>query len=102
MLDISWSEILVVGVVALIFVGPKDMPVLLRTIGRYTALVKRQIGDFRAELNLVLKEADLDLARQEIAKVEIKSKEAPGESSKAFDDAVRAASKALKPQIGPS
>lgn len=41
MLDISWSEILVVGVVALIFVGPKDMPVLLRTIGRYTALVKK-------------------------------------------------------------
>jgi sec-independent protein translocase protein TatB len=92
MFEIAWSEILILGVVALIFVGPKDMPVLMRTIGRYAGLIKRQIGDFRAGLDLVLKEADLEETRRELEKVQasVVDVETP-EVRTAFDDAVRAA-----------
>lgn len=66
MFDIGWSEILIVAGVALVVVGPKDLPVLMRTIGRYAGMAKRQVDAFRAELNVVMREADLDLVRKEM------------------------------------
>lgn len=58
MFELSLSEILILSVVALIFIGPKDLPVLLRTIGRYVGLAKRQVGELRSQLDLVLEEAE--------------------------------------------
>ncbi|MEL6872331.1 MAG: Sec-independent protein translocase protein TatB, partial [Pseudomonadota bacterium] len=48
MLDIGWTELLVIGVVALLVVGPKELPGLLRTIGRYVGMIRRQANEFRA------------------------------------------------------
>ncbi len=41
MFDISWSELLILGIVTLVFVGPKELPVFLRTLGRYAGTVRR-------------------------------------------------------------
>lgn len=92
MFEIAWSGILILGVVALIFVGPKDMPVFLRTIGRYASLIKRQIGDIRAQIDLAVKEADLEQTQQDLKKVQMSVDAEIVESRTAFDDAVRAAS----------
>ncbi len=46
-MDIGWSELLVIGVVALIVIGPKDLPGMFRTLGRFTAKIKRMAREFQ-------------------------------------------------------
>lgn len=71
MFEVGWSEILILAAVALVVVGPKDLPVLLRTIGRYVGLAKRHVGAFRAHLDEAVREADLDLVRRELEELRI-------------------------------
>ncbi|MGP3696198.1 Sec-independent protein translocase protein TatB [Rhodobacter sp. NSM] len=47
MFDIGWSELLVIGVVALIVVGPKDLPEMFRTLGRVTAKARNMAREFQ-------------------------------------------------------
>lgn len=66
MFDISWSELLILGVVTLIFVGPKELPVFLRTIGKYVGMVKRQASEFREQFDGAMREAELDQLRKDM------------------------------------
>jgi sec-independent protein translocase protein TatB len=66
MFDISWSEFLILAVVTLIFVGPKELPVFLRTLGRYAGTLKRQAGEFRAQFEEAMRESELDQLRKEM------------------------------------
>ncbi|HEX2841583.1 Sec-independent protein translocase protein TatB [Hyphomicrobium sp.] len=70
MFEISWSEMMIVGVAALIVLGPKDLPVLMRTIGRYAGWAKRQVGSFREQLDAAVRDADLDLVRREMEEIQ--------------------------------
>ena len=47
MFDMSWSELLILAIVTLIFVGPKELPRLLSTLGRYAGVVRRHANEFR-------------------------------------------------------
>ena len=60
MLDIGWPELLVVAIVMIIVVGPKDLPKMLRTFGRTTNKLRSMAGDFRRQFDDALKEAELD------------------------------------------
>jgi sec-independent protein translocase protein TatB len=51
MLGVGWTEMLVIGVVALIVIGPKDLPVVMRQIGRYAGMIRRMGSEFQRELN---------------------------------------------------
>lgn len=53
------SEILVIAIVAIVVVGPKDLPKLLRTVGKTISGVKRMAGDFQRQFNDAIEEADL-------------------------------------------
>ena len=66
MFEVGWSEIIIVAVVALVVVGPKDLPLLLRTIGRYAGEAKRYLDAFRSQFDEVVRKADLDLVRKEM------------------------------------
>lgn len=59
MLDLSWSEILVIAVVMIVVVGPKDLPRLLRSFGKTMSTVRNMAGDFRKQFDEAIKEADL-------------------------------------------
>jgi sec-independent protein translocase protein TatB len=66
MFDIGWSELLVIGVVAVIVVGPKELPAMLRTFGQFVAKVKRMAGEFQGQFNEALREAELADVRKSI------------------------------------
>ncbi len=51
MLDIGWSELLVIGVVALIVVGPKDLPKLFRSLGQWVGRARGMARDFQRAMN---------------------------------------------------
>jgi sec-independent protein translocase protein TatB len=51
MLGVGWTEMLVIGIVALIFIGPKDLPVVMRQIGRYAGMIRRMGSEFQREIN---------------------------------------------------
>lgn len=51
MFDIGWTELLVIGIVALIVVGPKDLPGMFRTLGRFTGKAKGMAREFQSAMN---------------------------------------------------
>jgi sec-independent protein translocase protein TatB len=60
MFDIGWSELVVVAAVAILVVGPRDLPRLLRTVGKTVSQARRVAGDFQKQFNEALREAELD------------------------------------------
>lgn len=57
MFDLGWTELLVIGIVALIVVGPKDLPVLFRNVGRFVGKAKGMAREFSSAMNQAADEA---------------------------------------------
>jgi sec-independent protein translocase protein TatB len=64
MLDLGWSEILIIGVVALIVVGPKDLPKMLRTLGQYAGRAKGIAREFQRSMDDAARQADIEELRE--------------------------------------
>jgi sec-independent protein translocase protein TatB len=65
MFDIGWTELLIVGVVALIVIGPKELPGVLRMLGQWMAKVRRMAADFQSQFHEAMREAEMaDLKKQ--------------------------------------
>jgi sec-independent protein translocase protein TatB len=60
MFDIGPTELLLIVVVAVIVIGPKDLPLALRTAGRWIGKVRKVSGQFRAGLDAMIREAELE------------------------------------------
>lgn len=69
MFDMSWGEVMVIGAVALIVIGPKDLPKALRTLGNMTAKVRRMASEFQSQFNDAMREAELDDIRKQVESV---------------------------------
>ncbi|MCJ8309398.1 MAG: twin-arginine translocase subunit TatB [Rhizobiaceae bacterium] len=69
MFDIGWTEMLVVAVVAILFVGPKELPGMLRTFGRAVKKIRMLAGDFQRQFDDALKDAELDGVKDGINQV---------------------------------
>src|SRR5215475_4019972 len=59
MFDIGWGELVVIGIVALIAIGPKELPTVLRTLGQYMAKIRRMAADFQGQFQEAMREAEL-------------------------------------------
>ena len=64
MLDIGWPELLVVAIVLIVVVGPKDLPPMLRAFGRTTKKLRGMASEFRGQFDEALREAELDDVKQ--------------------------------------
>lgn len=60
MLDIGWTELMVIGVIALLVVGPKELPRLLRTVGQFVGKARGMARDFQRSMEDAAREADLN------------------------------------------
>jgi sec-independent protein translocase protein TatB len=89
MFDIGWSELLVIGVVALIAIGPKELPGVLRAMGHWTGKIRRMASDFQDQFREAMREADVaDLKRQ--------FDEASAKASSAFNNPLETAQKEVE------
>lgn len=59
MFDIGWDELLFTAVVAIVVVGPKDLPMALRTVGRWVAKARKVSNHFRSGIEAMIREAEL-------------------------------------------
>jgi len=66
MFDLTSGKLLLLGIVALIVLGPKDFPILLRTIGKYMGIIKRQADEFREQFNDAIRESEFDQIKKDI------------------------------------
>jgi sec-independent protein translocase protein TatB len=62
----SWSEIFVIALVALVVIGPKDLPKVLRTVGQWIGKAKRVSYEFKRHVDDMVRESELDEVRQQI------------------------------------
>ena len=60
MFGIDWQELLVIVIVAVLVIGPKDLPLAMRTAGRWIAKVRRVSGHFRTGLETMIREAEME------------------------------------------
>jgi sec-independent protein translocase protein TatB len=69
MFDIGWTELLLIAVVAIVVIGPKDLPRAMRTVGQWTTKMKRMAGDFQRQFNEAVREAELDDVKNQVTKL---------------------------------
>ncbi|MGI6852967.1 Sec-independent protein translocase protein TatB [Mesorhizobium sp. 1B3] len=106
MFEIGWTEMLVIAVVMIVVVGPKDLPRMLRTFGRTTAKLRAMAGDFQKQFNEALKEAELDDVKKSVDSLrsldpsaEIRKQLNPFEKAAAD---IRSGLDSLKPSAAPT
>jgi sec-independent protein translocase protein TatB len=65
MFDIGWSEFVLIGIVALIVIGPKELPGALRTLGQWMGKLRRMASEFQGQFQEAMREAEMaDLKKQ--------------------------------------
>ena len=65
MFDISWGELMLIGVVALIVIGPKELPGVLRMVGQWIGKIRRMAAEFQSQFQEAMREAEMsDLKKQ--------------------------------------
>ena len=93
MFDLGWTELLVIGVVALIVVGPKDLPVLFRNVGRWVGKARGMAREFSRAMN----EAADDAGVSEISKGLKAATNPVGTAMDGVKDAARDLTKGIDP-----
>ncbi len=69
MFDIGWTELLVLAVIAILIVGPKDLPRMLYALGQTVGKMRRQADEFRRQFNESMREAGMDDVRNDMKKI---------------------------------
>jgi sec-independent protein translocase protein TatB len=59
-------ELLIIGALALIFIGPKDLPIVMRRIGRFVGKMRGMAAEFRASFDELARQSELDELRKEV------------------------------------
>src|SRR5215210_7731789 len=97
MIDLAWSEIALIAVVALVVIGPKDLPEAVRGVARGIQKLRRMAGEFRSQADELVREANLDELRQQIHDIRSfnirdefeKTVDKDGSLRRSFDDPLR-------------
>ena len=83
MFDFAWSEIALIGVVALIAIGPKDLPVAIKGVANMVKKARRMAGEFQTHVDEMVREANLDGVKDQLN--ELRNFDIKGEIEKAVD-----------------
>ncbi len=90
----GFFELLLIGVVALIVVGPKDLPKLMRAAGQFVAKARRMAGEFAAAFDQMARETEMEELRQEIET--LKKENVFAKTKREIEESLTPADKALR------
>ncbi len=99
MFDVSWSELLILAIVTLIFVGPKELPVFLSTLGRYAGMVRKQAVEFRRHFDDAMREAELDQIKKDVEAMTRDVNESVMSATRAAETEVNDVKAAMTPSL---
>jgi sec-independent protein translocase protein TatB len=74
MFDVGWSELVLIGVVALIVIGPKELPAVLRAVGQWTTKIRRMAGEFQSQFQEAMREAEMSDLKKQVAELDAAAK----------------------------
>ena len=66
MFDFTSSKLLILGIVALLVIGPKELPGLLRTLGKYMGIIRKHANEFRAQFDEAMRDSELEALKKEV------------------------------------
>jgi sec-independent protein translocase protein TatB len=69
MFDIGWGELVVIGIVALIVFGPKELPGVLRMLGQWMSKVRRMAADFQGQFQEAMREAEMAELKKQVDQI---------------------------------
>ena len=101
MLDLGWTELLIIGVVALIVVGPKDLPGMFRAVGQFVGKAKGMARDFSRAMNDAADESGVNEIQKSFKTASNPMKTAMNELKKTTQDATKDVEKAARPPLDP-
>jgi sec-independent protein translocase protein TatB len=67
--DIAWSELALIGAVALIVIGPKDLPRVMRSLGQWTRRARMMAAEFQRNIDEMMREAEIHEMRKEVESI---------------------------------
>ena len=73
MFDFGWGELILIGIVALVAIGPKELPGALRTLGQWVAKVRRMATEFQNQFHEAMREAELAELKKEVDEMAVKA-----------------------------
>ena len=104
MFDLTSSKLLILAIIALIVVGPKDLPVLLRAIGKYVGIVRRQANEFRQYFDEAMRENELASLKAEVDAMKRDVQATVSSAGRALEadiDAVKSDIETVKSDVAP-
>ncbi|WP_420561758.1 Sec-independent protein translocase protein TatB [Tepidicaulis sp.] len=99
MFDIGWSELLLIGVIAILVVGPKDLPRMMRVVGQYAGKIRAMAREFQRSFDDMAREAELEELRKEVQ--DIRKANPINKLKDSFNDPVDAVNKAIMDGVPP-
>jgi sec-independent protein translocase protein TatB len=86
MFDIGWGEFVVIGVVALVVIGPKELPGVLRAVGQWTTKIRRMAAEFQSQFQEALREAEMADLKKDVENLNAEVRSATAGVTSKFDE----------------
>jgi sec-independent protein translocase protein TatB len=87
--DLGWSKLIIIAMLAIVVVGPKDLPALLRTIGKFVGQIRRQADEFRRQFDEAMKDTELDQIRKDVEDIKRTATESVRDIERSAEDSVK-------------
>jgi sec-independent protein translocase protein TatB len=95
MFDLTSSKLLLLGIVALLVIGPKDFPVLLRTIGKYVGIIRGHAREFRAQFDEAMRDSELDELKKDVEKIASETEASIADATRSIDQTAEEARRTM-------
>jgi sec-independent protein translocase protein TatB len=103
MFDITSSKLFLLAIVALLVIGPKDFPILLRTIGKYMGIIRGHAREFRAQFDEAMRDSELTQLKQDMEKMARETEASLNNTSQSvpqtFDEARQSVEKSVESSV---
>jgi sec-independent protein translocase protein TatB len=108
MLELDWGKLVIIGIVALIVIGPKELPAVLRTAGQWMGKVRRMAAEFQSQFQEAMREAEMAELKKQVDQISQTASNLPSHfdpietARKEIESAIEGPPSAAPPASGPT